>query len=56
MSPIKILERTIVDSKDYPGGISSLPTKEQFMDKLNEVILLVNNLEKEIENLKNKCS
>lgn len=56
MSPIKLLERTITGSEDYPGSVSSLPTKEEFMKKINEVILLINNLEEEINNLKKKSS
>lgn len=51
--PIKQLIRTITSSDDYPGGISTLPTKQEIVDKVNEVIELLNTLEEKLEYLNN---
>lgn len=48
MSPVKKLERVVTEHENFPGGISSLPDKEKIVEKINEVITLLNELEEKL--------
>lgn len=47
--PVKELTRKVKTDKEFPGGVSSLPDKEEIIEKINEMILLLNEIEAKVE-------
>ena len=50
--PVDKLTRHVTTDKDFPSGVSTLPDKEEMIEKINEVIVLLNKLEVDLKILR----